>query len=93
METQPLHPAEHDLAALANRGVPDGMLATLIEAARGGMGATVGLLVNGMFVYGTLAAPSEAAKEVDDFFEWILGVAERGDDEERPEFWQAARDR
>jgi hypothetical protein len=61
----PLDPSSRDLAALALRSVPDGMLIRLARLARGGAGWSVSVVVGGTLISGDLTSPEKFAENMD----------------------------
>lgn len=92
MSEEPLSPADHDLAALGSYAVQDGFLLDLILLADSGISTSVGLMLNGMIVLGSVAAPGLAAGEVDAERRRIAGMSDRPDEMAADE-WAAAQDR
>jgi hypothetical protein len=81
-----------DAAVLARQAQPDGMLDSLLRLADTGVGASVGLMLNGMVVVGQLASPREAAKETDEFRRFVIDQFERPADQTEEE-WAETRER
>ncbi len=92
MPEEPLGPADHDMASLGSYAVQDGFLLDLIMLADNGISTSVGLLMNGMIVLGSVSSPSLAAGEVDAERERIAGMSERPEAMSEAE-WEAAHDR
>jgi hypothetical protein len=80
MGDEPLHPAELNLEAIASNQATDAFLQQLAADGMRGIGATIGMVANGMFIYGTLSPSREMGVEVDAFYEWAFDLAERNDD-------------
>jgi hypothetical protein len=89
---EPMSGADRDLAIIAERSRGDAYLHDLVTTAEEGIPAAVGLLLNGMVIYGALAAPQRIAEEVDTHYDWMTrGLQERSD--EQAEGWAKAREK
>jgi hypothetical protein len=84
MANDPLSPAEQDLTSIAARNVADGFLHDLIMLAEDGLGFSVGLLLDGMIVVGTIAPSGAIAEDIDTQLRTLAEAAagERGGDED-----------
>jgi hypothetical protein len=71
----PLAPRDRDLASLAARMRGDTTL-TVLAGMAGAIHYPVGLLVNGMTVYGRLVAEKEFAQALDAFNSQVIGLAD-----------------
>lgn len=88
----PLSDLERDLAIIASRNVPDPFLELLAGNAERIGGAAIGLLTNGMIVFGLIASPREIAAQMDAYHGRIAAIA--GDPEGVAEDeWREARER
>jgi hypothetical protein len=75
MSDTPISDRDRDLAELAASFHPDAMLGILAGMADTGATVTVGLLVNGMTIYGRTARRKEVAKALD---KENVGIGRRG---------------
>lgn len=91
MPDEPLHPSERDLADLAAVIRQDAYLQQMASEAEDGVGAPIGLLANGMVVYGRLGPERLMAEEVDAYLEWVIQGGETAGAD--PEGWKEARER
>lgn len=85
-DSDTLHPSEGDLAHLAGQLRYDRFLQELAGSADLHVGTPVGLLANGMFIYGSLAPARMMAEQVDLHYATVLDLQERkgmGDEESR----------
>jgi hypothetical protein len=61
----PMPRAEYDLAIIAEHSRSDGYLQSLVGLAEDDLPAAVGLLVNGMVVFGSIVSPRAMAEAMD----------------------------
>lgn len=78
-------PSEHDVALLTALAKPDPYLDLLIGQADAGAGAAVGVLANGMTMYGRIAPDRDMGERFDRFIEGVIQRGARTSDD--PDAW------
>lgn len=75
---EPLSPADHDLAQIAAASnAHDAYLLDLVELADNNLSTSVGLLVDGVFITGTLTSAKAIAEDVDQAHTWLANQSRR----------------
>jgi hypothetical protein len=79
MSDDPLSQNEQDIAELAAaRTGFDGYLAQLIVLADEGVPTYIGMIVNGIIVFGTLSSADKIAKSIDEHLSWLADASRKG---------------
>jgi hypothetical protein len=80
MSDDPLTPHEQDIAELAAaRTAQDGYLMQLIGLADDGVSTYIGMIVNGIIVFGVLSSTDKIAKPVDEHRSWLAGASRKAE--------------